>query len=87
MDIQKIIAELRAEREQIEEAIFSLERLALVHGGRRRGRPPKWMTEAARAAEPAAAAAPKQRGRKKRAMPGRKRNVNAKAAEAAAGGE
>ena len=34
MDIPKILAELRAERAQIEEAILSLERLAL---GRRRG--------------------------------------------------
>jgi len=34
MDIPKILAELRAERAQIEEAILSLERLAL---GRKRG--------------------------------------------------
>jgi hypothetical protein len=45
MDVTKILAELRLEREQIEEAILSLERL--VSGrGRRRGRPPKWMAEA-----------------------------------------
>ncbi len=45
MDVAKILAELRQEREQIEEAIVSLERLA--HGrGRRRGRPPAWMTAA-----------------------------------------
>ena len=39
MDVSKILAELKAEREQINEAILSLERLAL---GRRRGpgRPP-----------------------------------------------
>ena len=87
MDIQKIISELRAEQEQLTEAIYSLERLAMVHGGRRRGRPPKWMTEAARAAEaPAAVPAPvKTRGRKKRAMPGRKRGSTAKSAEAASG--
>ncbi len=45
MDVSKILAELRLEREQIEEAILSLERLATSRG-RRRGRPPKWMAEA-----------------------------------------
>lgn len=45
MDVAKILAELRLEREQIEEAILSLERLATGRG-RRRGRPPKWMAEA-----------------------------------------
>lgn len=43
MDVTKILAELRQEREQIEEAIMSLERLARGRG-RRRGRPPAWMT-------------------------------------------
>jgi hypothetical protein len=44
MDVAKILAELRQEREQIEEAILSLERLARGRG-RRRGRPPAWMAE------------------------------------------
>lgn len=44
MDVTKILAELRLEREQIEEAILTLERLAKGRG-RRRGRPPKWMAE------------------------------------------
>ena len=52
MDVNKIVAELRQEREQIEEAILSLERLARGRG-RRRGRPPAWL----------AAAMPKRRGR------------------------
>jgi len=39
-----MLAELRQEREQIEEAIMSLERLARGRG-KRRGRPPAWMTE------------------------------------------
>src|SRR5437879_4291754 len=43
MDILKMLAELRAEREQVEEAIIVLERLARGRG-KRRGRPPKWMT-------------------------------------------
>lgn len=45
MDVAKILDELRQEREQIEEAILSLERLASGRG-RRRGRPPAWMVEA-----------------------------------------
>jgi hypothetical protein len=44
MDVTKILAELREERQQIEEAIVSLERLARGRG-RRRGRPPAWMSE------------------------------------------
>ena len=52
MDISKILADLRQEREQLEEAILSLERLAMGRG-RRRGRPPAWMS----------VAAPRKRGR------------------------
>jgi len=44
MDVTKILADLREERQQIEEAILSLERLARGRG-RRRGRPPAWMAE------------------------------------------
>jgi hypothetical protein len=55
MDVSKILAELRQEREQIEEAIMSLERLARGRG-RRRGRPPAWMSAMN-------AAVPKRRGR------------------------
>ena len=46
MDVSKILNELRNERQQIEEAILSLERLARGRG-RRRGRPPSWMSEIA----------------------------------------
>jgi hypothetical protein len=61
MDVSKILAELKAEREQIEEAIGSLERLAR---GRSRGpgRPPSWMSDTT---------APKRRGR----PPGSKNKV------------
>lgn len=45
LDVDKMLAELRMEREQIEEAILSLERLARGRG-RRRGRPPGWLKEA-----------------------------------------
>ena len=45
LDVDKMLAELRLEREQIEEAILTLERLARGRG-RRRGRPPAWLKEA-----------------------------------------
>jgi hypothetical protein len=45
LDVDKMLAELRLEREQIEEAILTLERLARGRG-RRRGRPPGWLKEA-----------------------------------------
>jgi hypothetical protein len=51
MDVTKILAELRLEREQIEEAIISLERLARSRG-RRRGRPPKWLETPKRRGRP-----------------------------------
>lgn len=41
-----MLVELRLEREQIEEAILTLERLARGRG-RRRGRPPAWLKDAA----------------------------------------
>ena len=46
-----MIEELRTEREQIEEAILVLERIARGQG-RRRGRPPAWMTESKRPGRP-----------------------------------
>ena len=51
MDVMKMLADLRQEREQIEEAILTLERLARGRG-RRRGRPPAWMTELKRRGRP-----------------------------------
>lgn len=51
MDVTKILEELRQEREQLEEAILSLERLARGRG-RRRGRPPAWMVEAKKRGRP-----------------------------------
>jgi hypothetical protein len=44
MDLSKMISELRAEQDLVEQAILSLEHLAFG-SGKRRGRPPKWMTE------------------------------------------
>lgn len=54
MDILKMIAGLRAERQRIEEAILVIERLASGGRGRRRGRPPKWMSAATSEAAEAA---------------------------------
>jgi hypothetical protein len=48
-----MIADLRQERAQIEEAIIALERMALGQG-KRRGQPPAWMKEVS---------TPKRRGR------------------------
>jgi hypothetical protein len=45
MDILQMLSELRAEHQQIEEAILVLQRVATGGGGKRRGRPPKWMSK------------------------------------------
>lgn len=66
MDTSKILAELRLEREQIEQAIMSLERLARGQG-KRRGRPPAWLANVAPV---------KRRGR----PPGSKNKIKADAA-------
>jgi hypothetical protein len=84
LDVDKMLAELRLEREQIEEAILTLERLARGRG-RRRGRPPAWLKDAAASLDEAALgenaeASPehKRRGR----PPGSKTKPTAQAAEA-----
>jgi hypothetical protein len=51
MDVAKMLADLRQEREQIEEVILSLERLARGRG-KRRGRPPAWMQEVKKRGRP-----------------------------------
>jgi hypothetical protein len=65
-----MLVELRLEREQLEEAILTLERLARGRG-RRRARPPAWLKDAAAAVSAAeeehgdesAVAEPRRRGR------------------------
>ncbi|MGD0580448.1 MAG: hypothetical protein ABSC08_16160 [Bryobacteraceae bacterium] len=44
MDVVRMLDELKREREAIEEAILTLERLAKGQV-KRRGRPPAWMSE------------------------------------------
>ena len=45
MDLSKMIGELQAERAQVNEAIVALERLGAATIGKRRGRPPAWISE------------------------------------------
>jgi hypothetical protein len=52
MDIQKMIAELRTEREGLDAALMNLHKLALKRAPRR-GRPPAWDTVAAPTAKKA----------------------------------
>jgi hypothetical protein len=56
IDVAKILAELKQEKEQLEQAIVTLERLSHIRTPRR-GRPPAYM------AEGAPANTPKRRGR------------------------
>ena len=51
MDVTRMLAELRQERVQLEEAILVLERLARS-AGKRRGRPPQWMQTVKRRGRP-----------------------------------
>jgi hypothetical protein len=51
MNLTKILTDLRQEREQIDEAILSLERLA-AGSGPRRGRPPAWLKAQKRRGRP-----------------------------------
>lgn len=51
MDVTKILEQLREERDQLEAAIVTLERLAIGRG-KRRGRPPSWMVEARKRTKP-----------------------------------
>jgi hypothetical protein len=53
-----MLGELRSQRQQIEEAIMTLERLARGRG-RRRGRPPKWMANTS--GNQSSTAAPRQK--------------------------
>jgi hypothetical protein len=51
MDINKMLAELRNERESIEQAIIVLQRIAAGRG-KRRGRPPAWMSSVKKRGRP-----------------------------------
>lgn len=49
--MNKMLDELRTERDQLDEAILTLERLAAGQG-KRRGRPPAWMAVVKRRGRP-----------------------------------
>jgi hypothetical protein len=51
MDLLKMLADLREQRDQIEQAIVVLERIAAGQG-KRRGRPPAWVTAVKRRGRP-----------------------------------
>jgi hypothetical protein len=72
MDVGKILAELKAERKQIEEAVLSLEQLARGRGrGRGPGRPPG-SNDPGSQPPPAAPASARIAGRLDRGVSGRK---------------
>jgi hypothetical protein len=84
LDVDKMLAELRLEREQIEEAILTLERLARGRG-RRRGRPPGWLKDAAASLDesaPGENAEVSPEHRRRGRPPGSKTRPTAQAAEA-----
>jgi hypothetical protein len=61
MDFNAMLSQLKNELELLNSAIFAIERLA-GSSGKRRGRPPKWMSEAkGEEAEPEAARSRKSR--------------------------
>lgn len=64
MELTKVIAELRAERAAIDEALAALDRIARATVGKRRGRPPAWLAAASAGGETAASDEP----RKKRSL-------------------
>jgi hypothetical protein len=64
MELTKVIAELRAERAAIDEALAALDRIARATTGKRRGRPPAWLAAASNGGAPAALGEP----RKKRSL-------------------
>jgi hypothetical protein len=65
MDLNTILTELRRERDQLNEAIAAIERLAASGGKRRRGRPPAWLSAARQGSEEQPVAKRRGRPRKK----------------------
>jgi hypothetical protein len=52
VDLNRIIQDLKDERDVLAAAIECLERLAETSRGKRRGRPPKWLQERATSSQP-----------------------------------
>jgi hypothetical protein len=85
MDVTRMIAELRAEREALTSAMAVLESIANSRGKRRRGRPPAWLASVSAGAKSVAAAGPKRvlsaATKKKMALAQRKRWAAARKAK------
>ena len=68
MDLEAILKQLREERDQLEVSILAMERLQIGQG-KRRGRPPAWLSAIKQSGIKLAASnkagAPKKRGRPK----------------------
>jgi hypothetical protein len=73
VDVHRILAELRTEKQRLEEAILTVERLASGQMGKRRGRPPKWMASV----KAATAAPPEPKSKRKFSAATRKRMAEA----------
>ncbi|MFN0167613.1 MAG: hypothetical protein ACKV22_14380 [Bryobacteraceae bacterium] len=52
MNLLEVIAQMRAERQLLDESILALERLAASAAAKRRGRPPAWLAKVQATAEP-----------------------------------
>jgi hypothetical protein len=77
MDITNMLAELRTQKEQLDQAIIALEHLARGTG-KRRGRPPKWLSETkGDTPESPDSASPKQRKKRMLSPEARKRMAEA----------
>jgi hypothetical protein len=68
MDLLRIIAELKAEKRRLDEAIEALERLS-ARNIRRRGRPPKWLKKELKSQVGAGSEKANQRGSRRRTEP------------------
>jgi hypothetical protein len=58
VDLNRIILDLKAERDALAAAIECLERLMETSRGKRRGRPPAWLKERGEGRQPSNANAP-----------------------------
>jgi hypothetical protein len=68
MDLNKLIADLRLELKQVEQTIQTLEAMS-AGSGKRRGRPPKWLTEARRKGAAAEAGSSSKPAKKRASQP------------------
>ncbi len=86
MNVDHMLAELKAEREALTTAMSVLESIAQSRGTRRRGRPPAWLTGASAAKKDQPSEGPKRvfsaATKRKMALAQRKRWAAKKAAEA-----